>query len=634
MKDGQDRENTRRTAETTARSNESRHSDSPAGKPDFPMRTATTDPEPETKMRPDSDLEKLESAIASNLAGTDRDIDDSVASVRQEACDDHGESDDDADYAERPLADVSKLEDRIPPQFRTSKAFAFWAIGIGILYVALSYQPLWHTDIWGHVAYGNLILESGSIPLTEPFMPLAEGVRLVDTAWLSQVVLSLLDVNFGTAGLQFFFSFTITLSCVLLARTGFRSTHNHFFTVGALLVFAALQWKSLSIVRPQLAGTVCFFGLIAIVSPWKKSRSLLNSRWLWFAVPALMAVWANLHGSFAVGLLYLVALVVGFAADKLIRTGHWKGVLRDRNVQKLFLVLQLAAVAILLNPYGLTLYSEVLAFGNNPNLQDLVEWDPLTLQTYHGKAAAAVALILVAVYRWSPRRISGAEVLILSGLGYAALSSSRMLAWWAPVAAIAFCVHGNAAWKRWTSRRIAYFDDAAEVEEPRGIWTACAFGAIWCAFAYAPIGMLLLHGEGSEEQQQRRFARSVSAPTPIAATEYLNQMKPQGLVFNSYEWGDYLLYAGPENIQLYTTSHAHLVPREVWSDYMRIARGDSNWDMRLDRYGVNTVIVDQPRRKSLIGKLHNSEDWRLEYEDRLAAIFVRVHPVGVPQTAG
>src|SRR5579872_1425904 len=41
---------------------------------------------------------------------------------------------------------------------------------VGAIFWCYSRQPLYHTDLWGHLAYGRLIWETGALPKTEPFM--------------------------------------------------------------------------------------------------------------------------------------------------------------------------------------------------------------------------------------------------------------------------------------------------------------------------------------------------------------------------------------------------------------------------------------------------------------------------------
>ena len=66
--------------------------------------------------------------------------------------------------------------------------------------------------------------------------------------------------------------------------------------------------------------------------------------------------------------------------------------LRDAALWRWFLLTQLAAAAVLMNPYGLGLYLEVLSFAGNSNLQDLVEWDPLNIRMRQGQTAEPVGV--------------------------------------------------------------------------------------------------------------------------------------------------------------------------------------------------------------------------------------------------
>ena len=101
------------------------------------------------------------------------------------------------------------------------------------------------------------------------------------------------------------------------------------------------------------------------------------------------------------------------------------------------------------------------------------------------------------------------------------------------------------------------------------------------------------------------------------------------MVFNTYEWGDYLQWAGPKNLQLFVNSHAHLVPREVWMAYMQVIEMRSGWEETLDRYGVNTVAIDLLNREALIKKLKEDDRWLSPPEERDGqVIFLRKKPIG------
>ncbi|MFN0199300.1 MAG: hypothetical protein ACKVT0_21330 [Planctomycetaceae bacterium] len=330
----------------------------------------------------------------------------------------------------------------------------------------------------------------------------------------------------------------------------------------------------------------------------------------------MFALWANLHGSFLVGLACLGASSFGRALDVLRRSKSIRAIWHGSSFKRELLLLELAATAVLINPYGLGLYREVLSFSDASNLSDLIEWQPLTLQMKQGKIFVAVVIGLMMILRYSPRRISAREWLWLVGLGCATLSSSRLIVWWAPWAAWFFVIHGHAAWR---SRRIETSPVAPRMTS--GKWTVATLGLIWIAFAYAPLGGAVLHGRLPE------LKKSVTRQTPLGAVEYLHAHPPRGLIFNTYEWGDYLLWAGPQDLQVFVASHAHLIPTEVWGAYIQIIELGSGWDEQLDRFGFNTIVVDKQNRGSLIAALTNSTKWTLKLDDGVSVIFERKDPI-------
>ena len=48
-----------------------------------------------------------------------------------------------------PLADASMLEDKVPEGLKASRVLAGFSVFIGLLFLFLSFRPLWHTDLWG-----------------------------------------------------------------------------------------------------------------------------------------------------------------------------------------------------------------------------------------------------------------------------------------------------------------------------------------------------------------------------------------------------------------------------------------------------------------------------------------------------
>ena len=540
------------------------------------------------------------------------------------------------------------LQDRVPAWLRVPRTAAGFALLIGILHCYYSFQRLHHTDLWGHLAYGRLIFTAHALPATEPMMPLSRGMPFIDTAWLTQLVGYQIFLLYGPAGIQFLHAAAISVCLSLLTWGCFSRTRSFGFTALGLAMFEILNWYQFQIVRPQMAGLVGFCVLVTCLTarrwrPWARQGALDVAEFAgiqagragpnsgeagyaavrreclphsrpayWLAVSATFVIWANMHGSFIVGQALLVCATAGRVVNVWRRTGRWSAIRHDAPARRLFLTTGLAIVAALLNPYGLRLYSEVLSFSSNPNLESLIEWQPLNFRTMQGKLAATAALALVVVSCWSPRRMPAGEILAVVAFAAPALWSARFLVWWTPLVAASFAMNAHAAWRRFHPSH-----GTAAQGVRTGKWTAIALGLAAIFLASTPLGIYMLSGKSAE------IAKSVGKDTPVAAVLWLQQHPPAGQIFNSYEWGDYLAWAGPPSLKVFVTSHAHLVPHEVWRDYLTVINLGSNWDDVFDRYAIDTIVVDQADRGDLISKLKTDLRWNLSYEDGLAAIFTR-----------
>ncbi len=526
------------------------------------------------------------------------------------------------------IPDISVLQDRMPEWFRSPKVFAGFGVLICVLFAFLSFRPLWHMDLWGHLSYGRLLWETGLQALwgTEPLMPLSEGIPFVDTAWLSQLI------GFGTyelcgpAGLQFLFAFSISICLGLMAWRFYRRTGSALVTTLGLGAFFLLAWHQMfvnspnmyvpsAMLRPQLAGWVCFIGLFTCLTSrrWHKAY--------WVLIPLLFTLWANLHGSFMVGLLMLGCFLVGRGIDIERRTNRLGAILKDPCTVRYLLLLQLSAIAVLLNPYGLQLYSVVWEFSSNPNLQALIEWDALTLRTNQGIAVALAAVVLMFLYRWTPRRIRSVEVFLLCGFGGLTLYYSRFLIWWAPVAAYYLVLHGNAVLKQ--DRKSQPVTEPA----PRSsVSTVTVLGVFWICFAITPMGSFVVH------QKETELLEAAGGITPIRAVEFLKNQEqehklPRGLIFSSYQWGDYLLWANPRPKSVFVATHLQFIPTTIWRQYFEIVNLDLDYKQVLESHGINIVLLSKSLNAQTIAHLKRDRDWRMGYEDERAVVLFRKDPI-------
>jgi hypothetical protein len=534
--------------------------------------------------------------------------------------------------------EVLQLSPVLSRRFALRLRHLLLALGAGVAFSYYNYIPLFHTDLWGHVAYGYWILDHRQLPVEDPFVRLAEGVTLVDTAWLGQVLLALADKVGGNEWLSHLFALTALATYLVLTRVFYdqcgRLSVAMFGAVFAWLVAGTRH----AIIRPEMFGGLCFALLLWVVVLCDANRSRRpgvseatprSTLWPAAAIALIFAAWANLHGSFVVGFAVLGCSLGGRALEVLASARSLWPVFQDAEVRRKLLLLEAAVSGTLLNPYGIDLLIYTFLFPSNPNLNDVVEWYRLNMVSYEGIQVGISWLLMLIAFRHSRVRIKPADVLLLCVFTLAVCLRVRMVTWYAPVVAMVLVPHfadvaARAAKKiagpaalRSLCRRYPSIGEPLVIRSFR--FTVLAVFTVWVCFAFSPISRVVLGGKA--RPPQHLYSRG----TPLALTEYLHQHPPEGQIFNPQWWGDWLSWKGPAGLQVFMTSNAvHVAPQQVWKDYLATARGQAGIEQRLNRYRVNTVIVHKELQLGLTRAMRSSANWKIIYEDDLALVAQRV----------
>ncbi len=493
------------------------------------------------------------------------------------------------------------------------RPWTMWhAILVGMaaaFFLLLNYLPLRATDLWGHVLYGQWMLEHRALPTEDPILKLAAGMPVIASAWLSQVIYAVTERAGGAEALSNLFAVVVLATYLVLARTYFLQTRSAAISLTLTVLALIVGFSRLTTIRPENFGALAFAVLLWLsVSSglWPQgdsdSGTSTKCRWksalLWIGVPAVMCLWANLHGSFICGLALLGCIVAGQAIDAWLRHRNLLAALMDWSVCRPLLVFELAVLATCLNPYGPDLLLSTLRFSGNENLRELTEWQPLILSGVGGREFALSGIVLLIVLRHSRRPMRAAEWVSLAVFGYLAANSIRMLGWYAPVFALVVAPHLQDVFAQlrcgellgWLTKGDLSLASAtgspvhASQEKPATgpAWKYPAICGliVWVAFTFSGLSRPVLGGKPRSEELL--YGQS----TPYKLTEWLREHPPTGQLFTPQHWGDWLAWAGPPGLQPFATGNVHLAPRQLWLDYQQISGGAAQWQLLLDRYRV------------------------------------------------
>jgi hypothetical protein len=473
-----------------------------------------------------------------------------------------------------------------------------------VFVITLSY--LTDPDFWWHLQTGQYIVANRAIPRADIFSHTFAGKLWVTHEWLTEVIIYAVFRVAGLGGLTLFFSLIITVALWLVYRRCARHAP-HPFVAGAATILAALAVAPFRGVRPQMLALLLTSLWVALLENYLREA---NRRALWW-LPPLMLLWANLHGSFALGL----ALIAIYGAGAALDGWHAGDSRREvwRKLRPLALAGVVCAALVAVNPSGLKLYAYPLETLRSPAMQKFIEeWFSPNFHLGHAQPFAALLLLLLAFLALSPQRPRLSEILLLAVAVYAALRSWRNVSLLAVVAAPLLAEHAwhwltAQSWGRWLAKP----EPPAAGREVKikillnVLLLVAQGGALAVRFVH------VLRGQAAAEAQT----------FPVAALAAMQQHNLPGPLFNEYGWGGYIIWRYYPQRPVYIDGRADVYGDEFLREYVKTANGVKGWRDPLERYGVNTILIkpDGP----LASLLRQDKDWRLVYEDQGAALFTR-----------
>ena len=105
---------------------------------------------------------------------------------------------------------------------------------------------------------------------------------------------------------------------------------------------------------------------------------------------------------------------------------------------------------------------------------------------------------------------------------------------------------------------------------------------------------------------------------PTAAVRYIESRNRPDNLFVREAWSGYLLWAMPDRKLFYDAKGGF--SREATEGHSELVKPKAGWRDVVDRYGLSTFLLE--RGSPLAVVLSEAADWRREYSDSLAEVFV------------
>lgn len=438
-------------------------------------------------------------------------------------------------------------------------------------------------DTYWQITVGQWILDHRAVPHTDIYSFTRYGQPWISTQWLAQVIYA---IAYGAAGWTGPVVLAAGAAAVTLAMLA-RFLDKRLPTTATLVLIAtalALMAGHL-VARPHvLAMPVMVAWGAGLVNAM--DRKSVPSFWL---LP-LMALWANLHGGFILGL----ALIGPIGMDAIWHAP--KSMQRELLLRwLLFGVAALAASCI--TPYG---WNALLASRRILNLGEALaligEWRPANFG--HAGPLELTVLVAFALALWRGITLPPMRIALVLGFVFMALSHIRNAEVLALLAPLVLAMP--------LSQQIGRLNDpdVDMTSPPR-------------RFSLAGIAICLVSGT-LVLTSMRDYAPPANAAPAVAVTE----LKKLNLnrVFNDYDFGGYLISRG---VPTFIDGRTELFGEKLMVDHNN-ASGliePDNMFRLLKDYDVEATLM---RTQSAATKLLDHVDgWEKVYSDDIATIHLR-----------
>jgi hypothetical protein len=450
-----------------------------------------------------------------------------------------------------------------------------WAAGI---------RPLSDNSFFWHLRAGEWILDHG-IPRQDPFSYTAARASWVAQSWLAEVVYGALNRSVGAVGIRLLGALVGSAIALLSYQLALRLVRDR--VRAALIALAALTgivtlWSE----RPLLLGVLFLLGLVWIV---EVPESLVG-RHAVVTVPVLMWLWVNVHGTFALGFVYLGLHLLGRWADG--ASPFVAG--RER---RLLLASAIASVTIFANPYGARLVVfPIRLLARSDALANIVEWRTPDLRKPSGVALALWLCVFVVAVARGTWRVSRRDVVVSLPFLVLALWALRNVAL-APFIGLPVVAR---AWAR---------PGTARDELRPGV-----------ALMASSVILLLVVTISVRALAQPDF--EIPPSQPVTAMRFVAAHGLLGRrILNNDPAGGYIIFAYSPRQKVFIDDRFDMYPRHVISDYFSVAKGEPGLERILNRYDIEVVVW--PSTTPLAAILNESPRWRRLHRDPHASVWVR-----------
>lgn len=478
----------------------------------------------------------------------------------------------------------------------------------------LAFNKIHDTDAWMHLSLGRLIWDGKGLPATELFVYPNFSEPFSYTSWLFAVLFYLAFLAKGAGGLVFLKALTVSTAFFFLWRDAMQPKR---YAPLALLVLTLVALIAMHrfVMRPDIFLMLFLASTIAILNAFLYDN---NQKGLYF-LPVILLAWANIHTSVNLIVVPLGAFVIGsLMQGYLNRRGLSEApFLSTRQIKVLLLCFAGALLLSLLNPNGIGQYLAGVRFiGADFYKQEIEELLPPKGNIRI--ALWAVIALLGLSFVLNRKQFSIIHLLLVLPFMLMPFMATRFVYLIVIVGGPILCrnVAGFC-----TARKPCHDFAQGRLSIAASVLAVLTLTALYLGNRVQQASFLV----GCSNQFGAGFDESAM---PSGAVAFMNREKIFGRVFNAYSDGQYLIWTGYPQRQVFMDARGGL-PKDLLEKSFRFRTSNQIVDELFARYQFDSILLpamavssnDADLRK--IDSAFQHPDWALVYWDNRSLLYVK-----------
>ncbi|WP_461334323.1 hypothetical protein [Bradyrhizobium embrapense] len=467
--------------------------------------------------------------------------------------------------------------------------YVFLIAVTSVYYLANGPLLLGHLDLGWHLAAGDLIRERGNVPFQDPWSFTLGDRQWYNLSWLWDVIASVMFQYTGYVGLTLSVLACGAVITGYLASICLRSSASTLAVCISVLAGCLLYPAFVTAPNSYLAASpntpTMLFCVVFYAECLKRTR--------WFLLPAMMVLWANLHGGFVLGL-----FIIGLFGAACVLKRDWAG-LRIYGFAAAGCL-----VAILINPLGWHIYAGVTTTLGHFAQANITEWWSYSANfSVPGSIPGIVYIAIFAAFELRHPAASSAplESRLLSWLFLLlGFYQYRYMSFFFMFATVPLALHID----RLLPKQLK------DLKVQRSLLVAGIVGMCALPLTLMHVRPALAMPQLLSEQDAR----------------YLQTHFPHARLLNHWNVGGLLIFYTRGAVPVFVDGRsATAYPDELLRDYFTLSKwevDETAWDTVLAKYKIDAVLwvkAHEPLKRFLVDK----RGWTEEYAGSEEAIYVK-----------